>query len=193
MAWDRAVSSSDEEGGEQGKSKPPKLIKHKQQKPPDSCPLRSDLRHGEDYFLVGPNVWLLVKEKFGFDNVELGRPVVSHNSEESTLAVAIDHHPHNGSARKSTTQNKQLIPIPPAGHFPYHILIKDLEGDSEESFLPKGRPPQQQPLQQAEQKQSDVVSDEDADPNDLVSFFFSDFLNSLHIGSQILGDAHTVV
>lgn len=170
LSWDRAVSSSDEEGGENGNSKPTKLRKH--QKPPDSCPLRSDLRHGEDYFLVGPSIWFLVKEKFGTDDVELGRPCVFHNAEESTLAVAVDPQPQNGSnTTKSSSQNKQLIPIPPAGHFPYDKLIKDLEGDSQESFLPQGRrphAPQQQPLQQvSEQGQTDVVSDEDADTNDL--------------------------
>lgn len=169
LSWDRAVSSSDEEGGENGNSKPPKL--RKQQKPPDACPLRSDLAHGEDYFLLGPSAWLLVKEKFGSDEVELGRPCVFHNTEESLLAVAMDQ-PQNGSSNTaaSSSQNKQLIPIPPAGYFPYGRLIKDLEGDSE-SFLPQGRgphAPQQQPLQQAsERKQTDVVSDEDADPNDL--------------------------
>lgn len=156
LSWDRAVSSSDEEGGENGKSKPPKVMK--QQKPPDSCPLRSDLRHGEDYFLLGPRVWLLLKEKFGSDDVELGHPVVFHEAGDSTLAVAIDHQRQNGSS--TGNPSKQYIPIPAAGHFPYHDLIKDLEGDSEESFLPPGRPPQQQPLQQDAQKQSDVVSDD---------------------------------
>lgn len=190
LSWDRAVSSSDEEGGENGNSKPPKL--RKQQKPPDACPLRSDLAHGEDYFLLGPSAWLLVKEKFGSDEVELGRPCVFHNTEESLLAVAMDQ-PQNGSSNTaaSSSQNKQLIPIPPAGYFPYGRLIKDLEGDSE-SFLPQGRgphAPQQQPLQQAsERKQTDVVSDEDADPNDLVSPFLRNCasLKSARVDNRLL-------
>lgn len=171
LSWDRAVSSSDEEGGDNGQSKPPKLRKH--QKPPDSCPLRNDMTHGEDFFLIGPSVWLLLKQKFGTDDVELGRPVVFHSAEQSTLAVALDPEPANGSSTtKSSSQNKQLIPIPPGGHFPYKQLIKDLEGDSQESFLPQGRRqhiPHQQPLRQVDQRQTDVVSDEDADANDLVS------------------------
>ena len=129
------------------------------------------MSHGEDYFLLGPSVWLLLKQKFGTDDIELGRPVVFHNAEQSTLAVALDPQPQNGSSTaNSPSQNKQLIPIPPGGHFPYKQLIEDLEGDSQESFLPQGRHvPQQQPLQQADQGQTDVVSDEDADTNDLVS------------------------
>ena len=66
LAWERdhaAVSSSDEEGGENGNSNKPPTLK-KQQKPPDSCPLRTDLSHGEDYFLLGPSVWLTVSRKF---------------------------------------------------------------------------------------------------------------------------------
>lgn len=157
LAWDHAVSSSDEEGGENGSSKSPSA--KKQQQPPDGTPLRRDLSHGEDYFLLGPSLWFLVKEKFGTDDVVLGRPCVFHNAEESTLAVAIDQPAESGSSKK------QLIPIPPAGYFPYNKLIDDLEGDSQESFLPQGGP-QQQPLQEG-RKRTDVVSDEDGDPNDV--------------------------
>ena len=182
LAWDHAVSSSDdEEGANNGdsssnnNSSKPKFKPKKQQPSPDSnsCPLRRDLKHGEDFFLLGANAWLLAKEKFGSDGIEVGRSCVFHSSEESTLAVALDrHHPNpsqngGGSNRSASAGQSQLVPIPPTGRFPYEKLIADLEGDSQESVLHQQAPqqPQQRP---PEIKSSDVVSDEEGEPNDLV-------------------------
>lgn len=176
LAWDHAVSSSDDEegaGAGDGESsnnvvnKSP-LSKSKSAKmrhsSPDSCPIRRDLKHGDDFFLLGPNAWMLLHQKFGSDGVEIGRPCVFHSTEESTLAVSLDLHP-NGGSNGPTAGQSQLVPVPPSGRFPYEKLVEDLKGDSQDSSAS-----QQQPQQQlADIKSSDVVSDEEGEPNDLVS------------------------
>lgn len=139
-----------------------------------SSSLRRDLKHGEDYFLLGPNAWLLVKEKFGSDGNEIGRPCVFHSAEDSTLAVALLDS-NNGSSDKSSQghaadqpqqqqpQQQSLVSIPPTGRFPYEKLIADLQGDNSQDTLLHPPVAQQQP----QQPSTDVISDEEGDPNDL--------------------------
>lgn len=57
-----------------------------------------------DYVLVGPNLWLLLKEKFGSDT-ELRLPVTIHEAAESGLAVR--------------ASGAQLIEVPATARFPY--------------------------------------------------------------------------
>ena len=174
LEWDHAVSSSDdEEGAGNGESNINSVNKSassnsksskKQHSSPDSCPIRRDLKHGVDFFLLGANAWMLLREKFGFDGIEIGRPCVFHSTEESTLAVSLDRHPNVGS-NGSTAGQSHLVPVPPAGFFPYETLVADLEGDSQ-GFSASQQQPQQQ---QVDIKSTDVVSDEEGEPNDLVS------------------------
>lgn len=155
LQWDHAVSSSSDEESTAKESKKAKTPKLQQQQPSDSCPLRTELKHGGDFFLLGPNAWMLVREKFGTDGIELGRPCVHHVSEESTLAVEIDDRKSNNGAAKN------FVPIPPGGYFPYESMIAEQERDSEESFLPRAH-------EQRARLKSDVVSDEEGEPYDLV-------------------------
>jgi hypothetical protein len=57
-----------------------------------------------DFVLVGPNLWLLLREKFGSD-AELRLPVTLNDRAESGLAVRASGH--------------QLIELPGSGRFPY--------------------------------------------------------------------------
>jgi len=112
--------------------------------------LRPGLEHGRDFFLLGANAWFLVQQKFGSDQVELARPCVLHESQESSLAVALD-----GCSSGKRGDEQQLVSIPPTGRFPYETLIQTDQQQQEEIS-----------------KVGDVVSeDEDGEPNDLVRFF----------------------
>jgi hypothetical protein len=180
--------SSDEEGTENGNRKPANGTNLSQQQAPQSVSLRTDLKHGlalraglkhgVDYFLLGPSTWLLVKEKFGFDK-EIGRPCVFHSTNYSTLSVAVDkQQPTNGGTPNNQATQHSLIPIPPAGYFPYKQLLSDLEGESEETFLPQ--PARQQalahfePHQRAPDTTQTTVSDDEGGENDLVRSFHGD-------------------
>jgi hypothetical protein len=180
--------SSDEEGTENGNRKPVNGTsqQQQQQQAPPSVSLRPDLKHGVDYCLLGPSVWFLVKEKFGYDK-EIGRPCVFHTTNDSTLAVAIDNQnqqqqqqqPTNGGnpGNQVASHKHNLIPIPLAGYFPYKQLLSDLEGDSEETFLPQPARQHQQapdpfePQQHAPDTTQTTVSDDEGGENDLVRSF----------------------
>jgi hypothetical protein len=172
--------SSDEEGTENGNRKPSSGTT--QQLAPQSVSLRTDLnhgvalradlKHGIDYFLLGPSAWLLVKEKFGFDK-EIGRPCVSTTTNDNTLSVAVyTQQPANGGAPNNQAAQHSLIPIPPAGYFHYQQLLSDLEGDSEETFLPqpahRQAPELFEPQQHAQDTTQTTVSDDEGGENDLV-------------------------
>ena len=173
LVWDHAVSSSDDEEGagnsERSRSCQAGTSPSQQHQRPsaDSCPIRRELKHGDDFFLLGANAWMLLQQKFGSDGIEIGRPCVFHNTEDSTLAVVLDGHA-NESSNGSAVGARQLVPVPPTGRFPYEKLVADLEGDSEETF-DRQQQPQQQHQQQGDVTSSDVVSDEEGEPNDLVS------------------------
>ena len=164
--------SSDEEGTERGNGKPTTNGNSQQQVPP-SHSLRTDLKHGVDYFLLGPSAWLLVKEKFGYDK-EIGWPCVYHSTNESTLSVAIGA---IGGASTNQAAHQNFIPIPPAGYFPYQQLLSDLEGDSEEAFVPQPAHPHApenfierilDPRQDGPDTTQTTVSDDEGGENDLV-------------------------
>lgn len=177
LELDHAVSSSsDDEADKKPKSQlqPP---------PSDSCQLRNGLKHGEDFFLLGPSAWMLVNQKFGSDGVVLARPCVHHSAAESSIAVAID---------KKKVASHFLVPIPPSGHFPYATMIAEHEGDSEESFLPQGRQKNRGQQFQPARLKSDVVSDEEGETNDLVRLIEgSFFLRYLFISRLLFGAQFT--
>jgi hypothetical protein len=66
--------------------------------------LNSQYTYLRDYVLIGPNVWFLLKEKFGSDG-ELKLPVVVDGGGESGLAIP--------------TSVSDLVPLPATGRFPY--------------------------------------------------------------------------
>jgi hypothetical protein len=77
--------------------------------------LRSGLKHGKDFVLLGDNAWLLLGRKFGYD-VAHSFPVVFHASDDSRLAVQVVH--------ASKDEETQFIPIPSSGRFPYDSYIQ---------------------------------------------------------------------
>lgn len=81
--------------------------------------LKPGLEHTQDYFFLGPNAWMLVKEKFDFDGCELQGQCVrlsnNTNTNTNTSALAIQL---PGTATVPT-----LIPIPASGRFPYESVI----------------------------------------------------------------------
>jgi hypothetical protein len=76
-------------------------------------PLRPDVKHERDFFLLGANAWLLVKIKFGFD-VEIKRKCVMF-SRENPLAVEIQSQGKESQAVR--------IPIPATGRFRYEDVL----------------------------------------------------------------------
>jgi len=179
-SWDHAVSSSDdEEGGDKSTAATTTAIDESQLKAATisqkstsagNPSLRRDARHVEDFFLVGPNAWLLLKQKFGTGDAEICCQCVFHTAEESTIAVSLDRPTQqNGSSNDSTSTGNQgrLLSIPPGGYFAYAKMVEELEGDSqEESFLSQ-QAPAQSPSR--DQRPGDLVSDEEGDTiNDLV-------------------------
>jgi hypothetical protein len=73
------------------------------------------LVYGGDYVLVGPNLWLLLKEKFGSDT-ELRLPVTRSDAGETGLAV-----------RASGTV---LIALPATARFPYEHMFGPRRSES---------------------------------------------------------------
>ena len=73
------------------------------------------LVYGSDYVLVGPNLWLLLKEKFGSDT-ELRLPVTRSDAGETGLAV-----------RASGTV---LIALPATARFPYEHMFGPRRSES---------------------------------------------------------------
>jgi hypothetical protein len=70
--------------------------------------LNSQFTYKRDYVLIGPNLWLLLKEKFGSDG-EVKFPVVVDSGGESGLVVP--------------TSASDFVPLPATGRFPYEIFF----------------------------------------------------------------------
>jgi hypothetical protein len=103
------------------------------EKRPRKATLRRELKHEEDFFLLGSNAWFLIKEKFGndqeiekecvFDPTSNESPlaVVLHKSEASTLVAA------DSSSLAQPQEQLELpavnIPIPPTGRFRYEQYL----------------------------------------------------------------------
>jgi hypothetical protein len=101
-----------------------------QQKPT----LRRELKHEQDFFLLGSNAWFLIKEKFGCDQEIERECVFDPTSNESPLAVVL--HKSESSTLVAANSNalaqpqEQLlehpvvnIPIPPTGRFRYEQYL----------------------------------------------------------------------
>ena len=78
-----------------------------------------------DYFLLGPSVWGILKEKFGHDGYEIGRSccnATNHADEDGIIAVAML--PGEGqNAASSHDNNSETIPVPPEGRFKYERVL----------------------------------------------------------------------
>ena len=73
----------------------------------------SQFQHGVDYVLVGPNVWLLLKQKFGFDT-DIKLPLIHSAADGPGSRVYVQL-----TACAST-------PIPLSGRFPYENYLEAL-------------------------------------------------------------------
>lgn len=83
--------------------------------------LRDDVKHGVDFFLVGPSVWMLIATKFGFD-VELKLPIVDDPAIFHMYAVQIQNdHPDPYKCKK--------VAIPLSGSYHYNTMISELQED----------------------------------------------------------------
>lgn len=163
LVWENAVSSDDDEdnAGENdngGKTAATAKVQQKEQqsrkerlmselnkkvaviKPFEKRPmhqhkatLRRELKHEQDFFLLGSNAWFLIKEKFGCDQEIEKECVFDPTSNESTLAVvlhksesltlaAVDS---NGLAQPQEQLEHPVvnIPIPPTGRFRYEQYL----------------------------------------------------------------------
>jgi hypothetical protein len=161
LAWENAVASDDDEDGANGNGKTAafaKIQQKKQQtrkeimmselnkqaavsKPSEKrsqhqhkATLRRELKHEQDFFLLGCNAWFLIKEKFGceqeiekecvFDPTSNESPlaVVLHKSESSTL-VAADSNALAQPQEQLLEHPVVNIPIPPTGRFRYEQYL----------------------------------------------------------------------
>jgi len=120
LIFENAVSSDEEEHQQEGvvPLNDMKWLMQMQSDENRSPTLRPGLVHQRDFFLLGSNAWLLVKQKFGYD-YEIKRTCVEQTSAtDSKLAVVI--YPANEATRQPC-----LIPIPPTGRFRYELCLND--------------------------------------------------------------------
>jgi hypothetical protein len=89
--------------------------------PPLSKKLRRNLQLGSDFVLLGPNAWLLVKEKFGYD-LPVPRPCcrfpsspLETNFKDSFVRPALAVRLYDDG----DTPTSSLVPVPPTGRFAY--------------------------------------------------------------------------
>lgn len=112
-----------------------------------------------DYVLVGPNLWLLLREKFGSDT-ELRLPVTRSDKAESGLAVR--------------ASGSQLVEVPATARFPYEKWFGHNGNDADEAaasaadgvgWLPSGSP---QFASLAQAAPGNVSDDDDDETDSLV-------------------------
>lgn len=91
---------------------------------------RDDIQVNSDYFLVGSNVWLLLKEKFGYDYEVRLRCQFSPQGAESCLEAVVleseDVKISGGNISSTATLTRLpevTIPIPLSGRFPYEEFL----------------------------------------------------------------------
>ena len=76
----------------------------------DAPVIKSGKHHGDDYVIVGANVWLLLSQKFGYDRkVELQCKYKITKELETCLALYNNH--------------DELVKVPPSGRFPYEQYV----------------------------------------------------------------------
>ena len=96
--------------------------------------LRRELKHEQDFFLLGSNAWFLIKEKFGCDQEIEKECVFDSTSKESPLAVFLHKSESStlGAANSNALAQPQVqllehpvvtIPIPPTGRFRYEQYL----------------------------------------------------------------------
>ena len=84
--------------------------------------MKLGLVHTKDFFLLGPQSWMLVKQKFGYD-IELFRcckKLVSPQNGASQGQIELAFTP------EEIENNNNIVPsvvIPPTGRFPYEMVI----------------------------------------------------------------------
>jgi hypothetical protein len=139
--------------------------------------LRRELKHEQDFFLLGSNAWLLIKEKFGCDEEIEKECVFDPTCNDSPLAVVLHERGSStlvaaDSSSSSLAQpQEQLehpvvnIPIPPTGRFRYEQYLDDTTAKLSNNHKNHNRP-----LDRGTHPGN--VSEDDTDPehgDDLVS------------------------
>jgi hypothetical protein len=144
--------------------------------------LRRELKHEQDFFLLGSNAWFLIKEKFGCDLEIEKECVVDLSANESPLAVVLHKRESttlvaatasDSLASKPQEQLLQLpvvyIPIPPTGRFRYEQYL-NTTSTSSSAKLSNNHKNYNRPLDRGSHPGN--VSEDDTDPehgDDLVS------------------------
>jgi hypothetical protein len=162
LVWENAVTSDDDaEDGTNGNGKTVATAKVQQKeqqtrkeammselnkkaavnKPSEKRPqhqqkatLRRELKHEQDFFLLGSNAWFLIKEKFGCDQEIEKDCVFDPTSNESPLAVVLHKYESptlvSADSYNLAQPQEQLlehpvvnIPIPPTGRFRYEQYL----------------------------------------------------------------------
>ena len=84
-------------------------------------PLRHDLQHETDFYLLGPNAWLLIQSKFGND-FEIARSCTFVQQDAGTslavIIVVLDQ-----QKQRQQQQQQVVVPIPPTGRFCYESVV----------------------------------------------------------------------
>ena len=120
ISVEHAISSSDEEDSSnvptgQRQKKRFERLHRKMARSQQKSVMRSGMVHMEDYFLLGPSAWMLVKEKFGFDGIELARPCVLWGPHRLHLAIRLE---------EGESERKAIL-IPDTGRFQYERVLSN--------------------------------------------------------------------
>jgi hypothetical protein len=146
---ERAVSDDEEGGnasdlsdGEKARLNFDRMHRKSSQKR-QTTKMKPGLVHTQDYFFLGPNAWMLLKEKFGSDGYEIPRScckAAPGTEGQGVIAVALlpeDCTPCSDSAAGSAAEEQKravttlTIEIPASGRFAYERLIPQMnEGSS---------------------------------------------------------------
>ena len=97
--------------------------------------LRNDLKFNKDFFFVGPNVWLLLKMKFGYDHeIKCG---CTFNIEKHCLVIKTPQQGKKETSGAVTTITTGLYLVPPTGRFPYEEFITTTTTTNSLSLVPQ--------------------------------------------------------
>ena len=78
--------------------------------------LKPDCHYERDFFLLGPNAWLLCKEKFGYDYEVVCSTVDNSNDPNNPLLIRVP----------VASNEVMLIPFPWTGRFPVDISLRSI-------------------------------------------------------------------
>ena len=140
MNVEREVSSSEEEGDDDNnaiaaerKEKREEKINRRRARIGERPSMRTGLVHEQDFFILGPSAWNVVKFKFGEDGyglVEIARPCVPARN-NGLLAIEL-------RPEESEDSKPFQIEIPPSGRFAYEqVMIPAAETKKSAALVPQ--------------------------------------------------------